>query len=152
MDEDIFNFVKYELSPDRSDGCLEKASPNCEDRLKLLASRASGSFIYASTACRFIRYNSHGTPSDSLDLVLRSGRDIEPAKMLDKLYYVVLTHLTSRDSTSTIIKQPADKFRRYIGPLVIMVDTLPRQSYLQLLGTTDNEDPIARMLEILGQC
>ncbi|OAL49935.1 hypothetical protein IQ07DRAFT_600062 [Pyrenochaeta sp. DS3sAY3a] len=147
MYEDIFSFVKYEMSSSRSDGCLEKASPNCEDRLKLLASQASGSFIYASTACRFIRYNSHVTPSDSLDLVLGSGRDVEPAKRLDKLYDVVLTHLTPPDSTDAVIKQLADKFRQYIGPLIIMVDTLPRHSYLQLVGTTDDsEDPITKML------
>jgi hypothetical protein len=55
---------------------------------------------------------------------------------MDRLYETVLAESVLRDSTGLESKELATKFREFVGPLVVTLNILSRQSYFQLIGAT----------------
>jgi hypothetical protein len=135
-DGDIKKYVEHEFDYIRVELEYQNGWPPGEDKVNLLVSRASHLFIYASTACLFILKNRYSHPSESLELLLRDDPDTTAIEDMDKLYEAVLVESVLRDSTGSLTEGLAAKFRKFIGPLVVALDILPRQSYFQLVGAT----------------
>ena len=135
-DGDIKKYVEHEFDHIRDELEFEDEWPPGEDKVNLLVSRASHLFIYASTACLFILKRRYCHPSKSLALLLQDAPDVTAMEDMDKLYETVLVESVLRDSTGSLSKELAAKFRELVGPLVVALDILPRQSYFQLVGAT----------------
>src|SRR5205814_636079 len=86
----IYLFLSYELDDIRKEYSIQQGWPD-NHSIQLLAQRANGLFIYAATACRFIRSSKYSPPEDQLALLLRgSTTSKSPDGILDKIYTQVL--------------------------------------------------------------
>ena len=149
-DGDIKKYVEHEFDHIRDELEIKHGWPPSEDKVNLLVSRASHLFIYASTACLFILKNRYTHPSESLALLLRDAPDVTTTEDMNKLYETVLVESVLRDSTGSVSKELAAKFREFVGPLVVALDILPRQSYFQLVGATGTiDEKLTRILRDL---
>lgn len=87
---DIYVFIKYHLSMLREELSLHISWPG-EQLLRQLVQNASGLFIWAATACRFIRDGKRFAPK-RLDIILAGSNSSTtvPEKHLDEIYVTIL--------------------------------------------------------------
>jgi hypothetical protein len=135
-DSDIKKYIEHEFKYIRDILKCEEGWPPSEDKVKLLVSRASHLFIYASTACLFILKSKYDHPSKSLALLLQGAPVASKMEDMDRLYETVLVESVLGDSSGLLREKLAIKFREFIGPLVVTLDILPLNSYFQLVGAT----------------
>jgi hypothetical protein len=87
--EDILSFVRNQMEAIRAKSPPHQMAPDWpgETALQAMAGRASGLFIWASTACRFV--DAH-YPQRRLDILLRGDVNAKPELALDALYTTAL--------------------------------------------------------------
>jgi hypothetical protein len=87
--EDILSFVRNQMAAIRAKSPPHQMAPDWpgETALQAMAERASGLFVWASTACRFI--DAHH-PQRRLDILLRGDVNAKPELALDALYTTAL--------------------------------------------------------------
>jgi len=139
IEHDISIFLKCELHKVQVQNGLSEGWPG-EDTIKHLTVRASGLFIYASTACRFIQDPSWD-PKDSLDLLLKDDYvGQSTTRELDDMYTRLLMHsIVLGDRYRRNQEKLSGQFRRIVGSIVILFDTLPitmLASLLDMPGST----------------
>ncbi|OCL08091.1 vegetative incompatibility protein HET-E-1 [Glonium stellatum] len=143
--QDIFLFLSHEFEEVRKEYSIEEGWPNGEI-IQRLAQRANGLFIYAATACRFIRSSNYSPPEEQLELLLRSSTTSKsPDGVVDKIYMQVLEHSLIGDNDDQEREKLTLLFRAIVGPIVVLFDTL---SSTALAALTDNSDQL--VLAILG--
>jgi NACHT domain len=130
INHDISVFVKHELENIRNEQALSADWPSGEN-IQLLIQRADGLFIYAATACRFIGDRDFD-PIDQLDLVLK-GHSAGESSTLDKMYAQILTHSFFRNYKGQQKRQLAEQFRRIVGSIIILFDSLSTSALAELL-------------------
>jgi hypothetical protein len=121
---DISIFLYHELDIIRRENRLYEGWPG-QEKIELLCHRARGLFIYASTACRFIRDPSWD-PDESLALLLTDDYIGQTAtRELDEIYTRILMHSISHgDRHAENQEKISREFRRIVGSIVILFDTL----------------------------
>ncbi|KAH0537945.1 hypothetical protein FGG08_005395 [Glutinoglossum americanum] len=130
---DISLFLYYELEDIRKEHEIDQGWPN-KHSIELLVHDAKGLFIYAATACRFIRSSKPPPPEDRLSLLLQgSTASKSPAGELDKIYTQVLEHSVIGDSDSEEKEELTKQFREIVGPIVILFDTLACNPLAELI-------------------
>ncbi|GLB37973.1 hypothetical protein LshimejAT787_0410240 [Lyophyllum shimeji] len=106
-----------------------------KEQVQMLAERAAGLFIFASTAVRFIEDENYDDPEQQLTTLLKSsGKAVEgasPFDGLDQLYTGVLR----KALPDTVAAARRKQFRTVVGTIILLFDPLP-------LG------PIERLLRI----
>ena len=143
--QDIYLFLSYELDDIRKDYSIQQGWPD-NHSIQLLAQRANGLFIYAATACRFIRSSKYSPPENQLALLLRgSTTSKSPDGMLDKIYTQVLEQSVVGDSDVQEREELAKMFREIVGPIVILFDILTPTSLAKLIDRSERE-----VLTVLG--
>jgi NACHT domain len=141
---DIFIFLSHELEDIRRQFCLHQGWPS-NDSIQILVHRASGLFIYAATACRFIRRAKYSSPEDRLTLLLQAPIASSPDGTLDEIYTQVLERSILGDSDGQKKIELGAKFREIVGPIVVLFDTLASAPLAKLISS-----PERIILAVLG--
>ncbi|KAF2403515.1 purine and uridine phosphorylase [Trichodelitschia bisporula] len=133
VDNDIRFFLRHEFEGLARGRSFGKDWPG-EQVIDSLVRNASGLFIWAETACRFVRQGKAFAP-EKLSLILdRSHSTVKaPEKHLDEIYATVL-----RQSFTDYEDDDAEKLRstlkELLGSIVILFDPLSIRSLSKLLG------------------
>jgi hypothetical protein len=133
VDHDISLFLEYNLGMIRQEWTLGADWPS-EVVLKQLVQHASGLFIWASTACRFIHEGRRQLARTRLDTILKgsSRTVIEPENHLNEIYLAVLNHSISEYSDEE--KEGICKMLKHaLGSLVVLLSPLSAFSLSKLL-------------------
>ena len=143
---DIYLFLSYELEGIQKEYRLQQGWPGNRN-IQLLAEKACGLFIYAATACRFIRTSKYPiAPEGRLELILQAQVTSQsPNGVLDKIYFQALEHSLMGDSGDFEREGLGTQFKAVVGPIVVLFDTLACTSLAKLINTPDRD-----MLAILS--
>jgi hypothetical protein len=139
VDHDICVFLEHNFHALGKELCLSDGWPGV-DTINRLVCNASGLFIWAATAYRFVREGRRFAVKRLNVLLQPHGRTLNtPEKQLDEIYVTVLRNCISRDYSD----DEADEFRRMLanllGNIVILLSPLPTISLSQLLSIPQNE-------------
>jgi hypothetical protein len=133
VDHDISIFLEYNLKLIAQERCLGAGWPG-GNTIRRLVKDASGLFIWAATACRFIREGKILAKS-RLAMVLESGRTsiTAPEKRLNEIYNTVLKHVISPDYTDEEREELYSVLRHTLGSVVVLLSPLSTYSLSMLL-------------------
>lgn len=131
--DDITKLFEHEMDILRKEIPLEGDWPG-KDNMKRLASKADGLFIYAATACRFLRAATSGR---SANIRLNTIYDDEattnsPQQNLDNIYTQILKFSVA-DKIERERAELLQLFRHIVGSIVILFDPLSANSLSRLL-------------------
>jgi hypothetical protein len=134
VDHDIALFLQHDLQLTGHKLNLPANWPGAEIIEELVQS-AGGLFIWAATACRFIRAGKHSAPK-RLETILRNDGEVTtgPERLLNQIYTTVLEN-SIRDRGYTV-EEEAELLRhiRYVlGSIAVLCSPLSAQSLGQLL-------------------
>jgi len=148
VDHDISVLLQHEFKIIRKRHGLPDAWPDTSC-LGQLVQKAGGLFIYATTICRFIGYK-FNHPPDRLILVLKGTKERGSSMgELDSMYTTLLQHaVTSKDGELEEEELLSQRFRRIIGPIVVLRDTLTASALTELLCAKEWE--VKQTLQSLG--
>ncbi|KAH8789958.1 hypothetical protein F5882DRAFT_377472 [Hyaloscypha sp. PMI_1271] len=155
---DICIFLRHELKRIANEHCLGAGWPG-EQLIERLVQSASGLFIWAATACRFID-EGRSLAANRLSIVLKadsvddssdefssddsvtddnhSDHAVAPDQHLDKLYITVI-----RNSVDKYKNPERKKWRKRLGTIMVTIavlsSPLSTQSLGKVLGTTQDQ-------------
>jgi hypothetical protein len=139
VDQDIQLFIMNELHSLRQKHCLRAGWPGTEVILQLVQS-ASGLFIWAATACRFICEGRRFAAKRLETILLNdSNTSAGPEKHLDQIYVTVLRNSVSADYTEEEKEEQCRTLRYVLGSVVVLLSTLSVRSLSKLLQSTEEE-------------
>lgn len=99
-----------------------------------LTEKACGLFIWAATACRFIK-NGKLVASKRLSLILEGGKNgRNPEKELDQIYAKILSDSIRGDYDEDEKKEAFELFRKIIGAIAILFNPLFATALSELLN------------------
>jgi hypothetical protein len=146
VDHDITIFLEYNLKLIGEEDAQDAGWPGAEV-IKTLVQSASGLFIWAATACRFIR---EGLFADERLLALLKGgasTTATPEEHLNKIYITVLQNSIQ----ASFSQQDEERFciilRDILGSVVVLFSPLSVNSLSRLLATSKQR--VDRMLKDL---
>src|SRR5271170_5954207 len=121
INHDISLFLEYNLGIIGQEWTLGAGWPG-EQALRQLVLNASGLFIWAATACRFIREGKQFALK-RLDTILksRSSAITEPEKHLNEIYLAVLNNSISPTYSDEEKEEVYDKLKHTLGSLVVLL-------------------------------
>jgi len=129
---DISLFLHHELAKTRKRRHLPKEWPG-EEIIGELVRRADGLFIYAATICRFIGQKD-SDPNERLSFVLQERmNDGSPLKQLDSMYAALLRYAVVENRDGETKERLLNRFRRVVGAIVVLADTLTAGALSELL-------------------
>jgi hypothetical protein len=133
VDRDIAIFLEYDLGLIGQERCLGADWPG-EDTVRSLVQNASGLFIWAATACRFIR-EGKGLTKRRLAVILKNGGTsiTAPEKRLNEIYNAVLNHVICLDYTDEEKEDLYRVLRDTLGSVVVLLSPLSAYSLSRLL-------------------
>ena len=133
--KDIESFLRHRMSEIRAENnALLSADWPGENRLRTLAERASGLFIWASTACKFIdAYD----PEQRLGVLIQADVGCDAESALDSLYITALRSAGQWDDPDF-----AADFRTIVGTLVVARNPLSLAALNKLLCTGSRRPPV----------
>jgi hypothetical protein len=133
IEHDISIFLKSELEAIRREHSLSSDWPG-EHVVELFVQSAGGLFIYAATACRFLR-DPKWLPEDRLLLVLQGHTtDKSPTQQLDSIYAQVLKHSVIGDCDRRDKEMLSGRFRQIVGSIVTLYEPLSVIALSRLLN------------------
>lgn len=132
VERDILLFVRQELG--RVFEERELGDRPSEKDLQILAKKAGCLFIYAATACRYIRDTSWNPAERFNELVQGGSSDVIESTQLDGIYTQVLERSLITGRHANDAKKLCDRFRDIVGSIVILYDELSVYSLSQLLS------------------
>jgi hypothetical protein len=147
INHDISLFLEYNLGIIGQEWTLGAGWPG-EQALRQLVLNSSGLFIWAATACRFIREGKRFALK-RLDTVLKgsSSAVIAPEKHLNEIYIAVLKHSISSDYTDEEKEELCDMLKHTLGSVVVLLSPLSAFSLSRLLHL--QKEDVDRTLEDL---
>jgi hypothetical protein len=140
VSQDIKLFLENELRAVGRRWYSYAGWPGAEAIMRLVQS-ASGLFIWAATACRFIREGKKRFAAKRLETILRndSNTPAAPEKHLDQIYLTVLQNSVSADYTDEEGEEQYRMMRDILGAIAVLLSTLPVWSLSKLLQVADEE-------------
>jgi len=136
VDHDISIFLEYNLRLIGQESDLDVGWPG-EEVIRYLVQIASGLFIWAATACRFIREGKRFAEK-RLDTVVKAGSSaaVTPEKHLNEIYTTALEHSISPYYTDEEKEEACYTLRQLLGSIVILLSPLSAHSLSMLLRET----------------
>ncbi|MCJ1423104.1 hypothetical protein MMC29_000985, partial [Sticta canariensis] len=133
IDNDIRIFLEYTLKLIGEECSLDDDWPG-EQTIKYLIRKASGLFIWAATACRFI-CDGKQFASMRLTKILEDNTDstMAPEKHLDEIYLTVLKQCIKSGFTEKEKKSLYSMLRQILGSMVVLFSPLSVDSLCRLL-------------------
>jgi hypothetical protein len=133
VDHDISLFLEYNIVLIGQENSLEAGWPG-EDVIRCLVENASGLFIWAATACRFIRDGKRFAAKRLNEMTKGSSGDpTAPMKHLNEIYTTVLKHSISPDYTSEEREYQYMMMRQTLGTVVVLAAPVSIHSLSKLL-------------------
>lgn len=134
VDHDISLFLEYNLGRVRQEWTLGADWPG-EGVLRQLVLYASGLFIWASTACRFIREGKGRFARKRLDTIIKgsSSAITVPEKHLNEIYLAVLSNSISSDFSDEEKAELCTMLKHTLGSIVVLLLPLSTLSLSRLL-------------------
>jgi hypothetical protein len=135
VDHDIRILLQNDLRIIGEEQFLDLDWPG-EHIIKRLVQRASGLFIWAATACRFIREGRQFS-EERLAAILESNSNAteSPEIQLDSIYVTVLRHTISPKFRDKEKEELLCKLKHLLGIIAILLSPLSTQSLGQLIST-----------------
>jgi hypothetical protein len=151
INHDIFLFLEYHLGIIGQEWTLGPKWPG-EEVLRQLVVHASGLFIWAATACRFI-HEGEEFAEDRLDEILEgTGFEGTPEQHLDQIYVTVL-----QSSIPTTLRPPEKarlcaRQQRILGSITVLLSPLPATSLAKVISIPETQvmQTLKRLQAILG--
>jgi hypothetical protein len=133
VNHDISLFLEYNLAKVGQEWTLGANWPG-EEVLRQLVLYACGLFIWAATACRFIR-EGRRFARKRLDTILEgsSSAVTAPEKHLNEIYLAVLKHSISSEYSDEEKKEVFDTLKYTLGSIVVLLLPLSTSSLSRLL-------------------
>jgi hypothetical protein len=135
VDHDLTIFLEYNFKLIRDECSLDASWPS-EEVIKCLVHAASGLFIWAATACQFVRDGKQHA-AQRLDTILKSSGSestmIAPEKRLDEIYATVLRQTIPSEYTDEEREESYCILRQVLGSIVVLFTTLSVYSLSRLL-------------------
>jgi hypothetical protein len=133
VNHDISLFLEYNLGLIRQEWTLGADWPG-EIVLRQLVLYACGLFIWAATACRFIREGKRFARK-RLDTILKgsSSAITAPEKHLNEIYFAVLEHSISPEYSDEEKEEVCDMLKHTLGSIVVLLSPLSTSSLSRLL-------------------
>ena len=147
VDHDIGLFLEDRLQYIRRERCLRADWPGAEIIVQLVQS-ASGLFIWAATACRYIR-DGKRFAAKRLETILSTNSNTvaAPEKHLHEIYVTVLRSSLSADYTDEEREEHCSMLRYVLGSVVVLFSPLSARCLSALLDVTDED--VSQTLEDL---
>jgi hypothetical protein len=147
VDHDIGLFLEETLQSIRRERCLRAGWPGAEIIVQLVQG-ASGLFIWAATACRFIR-DGKRLAAKRLNMILSTNSNTiaAPEKHLNEIYVTVLKSSLPAQCTDEEIEGHYAMLRYVVGSIVVLLSPLSVGSLVALLDAA--EEDIRQTLEDL---
>ena len=138
VDHDIRIFLQHNLKLIAVERSLGSGWPG-EQIVKRLVHNASGLFIWAATAYRFVR---EGTKAQvirkRLDAILtKSGSITKPEKHLDEIYTTVLNHSIPSELSQEEKEEVCGTLRHVLGSVAVLFSPLPTSSLCRVLFVSE---------------
>jgi len=139
VNHDISLFLEHNLGIIRQEWTLSADWPG-EVALRQLVLYACGLFIWAATACRFIREGKRFARK-RLDTILKgsSSTITAPEKHLNEIYLAVLKHSISSDYSEEEKEEACDILKHTLGSIVVLLSPLSAFSLSRLLHLPKEE-------------
>jgi hypothetical protein len=147
VDHDIGLFLEDTLQSIGRERCLRAGWPGAEIIVQLVQA-ASGLFIWAATACRFIR-DGKRFAAKRLDTILSTNSNTvaAPEKHLNEIYVTVLRSSLPAEYTDEEREEHCDMLRYVVGSIVVLFSPLSAGCLIALLDAA--EEDISQTLEDL---
>lgn len=126
--QDVSGFLSGEITSIVDDNYLDEDWPG-EERLRALCDNASGLFIWAVTATKFIRSRITSEGTECLDDVLEDLGS-EGMEDIDTLYSTIIDKVLAKEKDSW----PFERFRRIVGCIIALKEPLAIADLQVLLG------------------
>jgi hypothetical protein len=136
VDRDIRTFLEHDFQLLARQRSLAAGWPG-EEILNHLVDSASGLFIWAATACRFVRNGKFATKRLNLLLVRSSTATNAPEKHLNEMYITVLRDCIQ--SYPDEVEELLSMLRSLLGSIITLVSPLSMQSLSKLLCAVQDE-------------
>jgi hypothetical protein len=136
VDHDIRIFLEHNLKIIAIERSLVAGWPG-EEIVRRLVQNASGLFIWAATAYRFIRKSKFATKSLDMILAHSSATVNAPEKHLNEMYITVLRHCISEYPNEE--EELQSMLKSVLGSIVTLASPLSIQSLSKLLSTPQDE-------------
>ena len=132
VDHDISIFLQHELSVIRQERALAADWPG-EETVRRLVQSAAGLFIWAATACRFIR-DGKRFAIRRLSLILKSDTSVTaPEEKLNEIYMAILKNSISDEYDDREKEELYKMLKTTLGTIVILFSSLSAISLARLL-------------------
>jgi hypothetical protein len=140
VDHDITLFLEHNFQLIAHERCLRTGWPGAEIVVQLVQS-ASGLFIWAATACRFIREGKRFA-AERLESILCNNHATSVAleRHLNRIYTIVLKN-SIQDYADKEKEEQYKAIRYVLGSIVVLFSPLSAQSLDQLLDVTEGVRP-----------
>lgn len=140
VSHDISIFVEYNLEVIQQERRIEAGWPGPE-ATRCLVQNANRLFIWAATACRFIREGQkRQVIKNRLSSVLQStGSIIKPERHLNEIYMTVLRHSIPPQFSDEERQEFCSKLRSILGSLVLLLSPLSIYSLSTLLCISEED-------------
>ncbi|OAL56447.1 WD40 repeat-like protein [Pyrenochaeta sp. DS3sAY3a] len=137
VDHDIKLYIEYNFQVIAQERGLSIDWPGVNVILQLVQS-ANGLFIWAATACRFVR-DGKRFAAKRLNSVLHSGKQATtaPEKHLDEIYTTVLMNSIHPSYTKEESEEQCERLRHVLGSIVVLRSPLSLLSLDRLLHVED---------------
>jgi len=139
VDHDIRTFLEHSFELITKERSLAAGWPG-QEIIKRLVHSASGLFIWAATACRFIREGKRFA-AKRLNIILEnSSIDINAAeKHLNEIYSTVLRNCISPGYSNEEAEELVSMLKSLLGSIVTLLSPLSTQSLSKLLSTAQDD-------------
>ncbi|KAL2813604.1 hypothetical protein BJX63DRAFT_216969 [Aspergillus granulosus] len=107
--------------------------------IQTLVDRASGLFIWAATACRFIDDGKQFASARLSTILQNEGTGNRPQDHLDNIYITAFIHSISTRYTEEEERTAYSLLRYVLGSIVVLFSQLPANSIAALLGLNDQD-------------
>jgi hypothetical protein len=139
VEHDITLFLEDTLQSIGREHCQRAGWPGAEVILQLVQN-ACGLFIWAATACHFIREGKRFA-AKRLDTILCNEHNAAaaPEKHLDQIYLTVLKHSISVDYADEEREEHCGMLRYVLGSIAVLFSPLPAWSLSKLLQVSSED-------------
>ena len=132
VDHDIYIYLENNLRLIGQERSLDASWPG-QHTIKRLVQNANGLFIWAATACRFVRDGKRFAVR-RLGMILDSSTAVTaPEKHLNEIYITVLMHSISPNYTGEEKEEMYGMLRHILGSVVVLFSPLSTKSLSSLL-------------------
>ena len=129
VEHDIGVYVKDELR-----GVKAAQGWPDDESIRQLVQKSDCLFIYAATACRFIK-DPDWPPEERLELILQGDVVSElPTAELDNIYTGILKHSVVKNRQGSEKLRLGQRFRKVVGAVVVIFDVLSANTLANLLS------------------